>query len=57
MGLLGMILGVIIILNHMLNLRSFGVPYMSPLAPMKNSGLKDVLWRAPRWMLNRRGKR
>jgi len=56
MGLLGVILGMIIILNHLLNLRSFGVPYMSPLAPLKNSGLKDVLWRAPRWMLNRRGK-
>jgi len=57
MGLLGMILGVIVILNHLLNLRSFGVPYMTPLAPMQSRGLKDVLWRAPRWMLNRRAKR
>jgi spore germination protein KA len=56
MGLLGVILGVIAILCHLLSLRSFGVPYMSPLAPMQNNGLKDVLWRAPRWMLNRRAK-
>jgi len=56
MGLLGVILGVIVILNHLLNLRSFGVPYMSPLAPLEKRGLKDVLWRAPRWMLNRRAK-
>ncbi len=54
LGLLGLILGVIVILNHLLNLRSFGVPYMSPLAPMKGRDLKDVLWRAPRWMLNTR---
>jgi len=57
MGLLGVMLGVIVILNHLLNLRSFGVPYMSPLAPLEGRGLKDVLWRAPRWMLNRRAKR
>jgi len=57
MGLLGVMLGVIVILNHLLNLRSFGVPYMSPLAPPGRRGLKDVLWRAPRWMLNRRAKR
>lgn len=56
LGLLGVILGVILILNHLLTLRSFGVPYMSPLAPMQNRGLKDVLWRAPRWVLNGRSK-
>jgi len=55
-GLLGVILGVIVILNHLLSLRSFGVPYMAPLAPTSMRGLKDVLWRAPRWMLNRRAK-
>ena len=54
MGLLGVMLGVIALLTHLLNLRSFGVPYMSPLAPIEKRGLKDVLWRAPRWMLNRR---
>jgi hypothetical protein len=54
LGLLGLILGVIVILNHLLALRSFGVPYMSPLAPMKGSELKDVLWRAPRWLMNTR---
>ncbi|OUM97515.1 MAG: hypothetical protein A9Z00_09580 [Thermobacillus sp. ZCTH02-B1] len=54
MGLLGVILGVIAILIHLLQLRSFGVPYMSPLAPIQKHGLKDVLFRAPRWNLNRR---
>ncbi|WP_077616440.1 spore germination protein [Caenibacillus caldisaponilyticus] len=59
LGLLGLILGVILILNHLLNLRSFGVPYLSSLAPAKSRNLKDVLWRAPLWMMNTRstGKR
>jgi hypothetical protein len=54
LGILGLILGVIVILNHLLALRSFGVPYMSPLAPMKGSDMRDVLVRAPRWALNTR---
>ncbi|WP_084423044.1 spore germination protein [Cohnella thermotolerans] len=54
LGFLGLILGIIVILNHLLSLRSFGVPYMSPLAPFKSRDLRDVLARAPRWMLNTR---
>lgn len=54
LGLLGLILGVIVVVNHLLNLRSFGVPYMTPLAPMKGCDMKDVLLRAPRWALNTR---
>jgi spore germination protein KA len=54
LGFLGVILGIIVILNHLLTLRSFGVPYMSPLAPMKGSELKDVLIRAPGWKMDTR---
>lgn len=54
LGFLGLILGIIVILNHLLTLRSFGVPYLSPLAPMKSRELKDVLLRVPRWMANTR---
>lgn len=54
LGFLGLILGVIVILNHLLTLRSFGVPYMSPLAPLRKRDLKDVLWRAPSWMFDTR---
>lgn len=49
LGLLGVILGILAILTHLCTLRSFGVPYLSPLAPLKISGLKDVLVRAPIW--------
>jgi len=54
LGFLGIILGIIVILNHLLSLRSFGVPYMSPLAPMRGRDLKDVLIRAPIRMMNTR---
>lgn len=51
LGFLGLILGVIVILTHLLRLRSFGTPYLSPLAPLEPNELKDVLWRAPRWKM------
>ncbi|WP_134701152.1 spore germination protein [Ammoniphilus sp. YIM 78166] len=54
LGLLGVMLGLIIMLTHLCSLRSFGVPYLSPMAPMKFRDMKDVLMRAPWWMLNTR---
>ncbi|MCQ6561746.1 spore germination protein [Paenibacillus mendelii] len=54
LGLLGLMLGIIMIVIHLCTLRSFGVPYLSPLAPMKGRDMKDVLFRAPLWMLNTR---
>ncbi|MBU8906638.1 spore germination protein [Desertibacillus haloalkaliphilus] len=54
LGLLGIMLGVITIVIHMCSLRSFGVPYLSPLAPIKQKDLKDVLMRAPLWKMNSR---
>ncbi|WP_134705202.1 spore germination protein [Ammoniphilus sp. YIM 78166] len=54
LGLLGVMLGIIAIITHLCTLRSFGVPYLSPMAPMKGKEMKDVLIRAPWWMLNTR---
>ena len=54
LGIFGIIIGAISILIHLVTLRSFGVPYLSPLAPRGNSSLKDVLIRAPRWSMNER---
>jgi hypothetical protein len=54
LGLLGIMLGVTAIIVHMCTLRSFGVPYLSPLGPMKGQDMKDVLMRGPLWMLNKR---
>ncbi len=49
MGLFGVLLGIIALLVHMSKLRSFGVPYLSPLAPVHSEGLKDILARVPWW--------
>lgn len=53
-GLMGVMLGTIFISIHLCTLRSFGVPYLTPLAPMKFRDMKDVLVRAPLWMQNTR---
>ena len=56
LGLYGMFIGFIAILIHMANLRSFGIPYLSPLAPSDFSSLKDVFIRAPWWAMVTRPK-
>jgi len=53
-GLYGVFAGVILILLHIVNLRSFGVPYLAPVAPSNLSGMQDTVIRAPLWMINRR---
>ena len=48
-GLYGVTAGVILILLHLVTLKSFGVPYLSPLAPLTLSGLTDTIVRTPIW--------
>lgn len=50
-GLYGMFIGFLAILIHMTNLRSFGIPYLSPVAPLDFASLKDVFIRAPWWAM------
>lgn len=47
-GLFGTAIGIMTILIHLIGLRSFGVPYLSPIAPVNGRKLKDVLMRWPR---------
>lgn len=53
-GLYGIAIGLLFIVNHMLSLKSFGVPYMSPTVPGNYQGLKDVVIRAPLWWMPER---
>lgn len=54
LGLVGIMFGLMGILAHLMSLRSFGVPYLSPLAPLSPGDLKDTLIRIPWWgMLTR----
>lgn len=54
LGLLGIMLSLLTIIIHMCTIRSFGVPYLSPMAPMKGKEMKDVLARFPWWSLKTR---
>lgn len=51
LGAYGILLGLLWWLIHLTSLRSFGTPYMSPLAPLKTGDLKDTLIRWPIWAM------
>ncbi|MFJ7976856.1 spore germination protein [Peribacillus sp. JNUCC 23] len=48
-GFYGIILGFIMLVVHLVSLRSFGVPYMTPLAPFIPKNIGDTLIRTPLW--------
>lgn len=56
MGGYGIAMGLFAIFIHMASLRSFGTPYLSPLAPVNASGMKDTFVRAPIWTMLKRPK-
>ncbi|MHB1420792.1 MAG: spore germination protein [Bacillota bacterium] len=51
MGLFGIMIGLMVILIHLCSLRSFGVPYLAPIAPFSPKDLKDTWLRAPWWAM------
>ncbi|MDH7479642.1 MAG: spore germination protein, partial [Syntrophomonadaceae bacterium] len=51
LGLFGLISGLATIAIHLCTLRSFGVPYLSPVVPTTTVDLKDTLYRAPWWAM------
>jgi len=54
LGLFGIISGLMFLLIHMASLRSFGFPYMAPIAPLSYNSLKDIFIRVPWWKMNTR---
>ncbi|ANY71130.1 spore gernimation protein GerA [Paenibacillus ihbetae] len=53
-GLYGVMVGLILITNHLLSLKSFGVPYLSPFVPGNVQGMRDLLTRGPLWKMKNR---
>ncbi|WP_276353315.1 spore germination protein [Cohnella caldifontis] len=51
LGMYGLFLGLLALLIHLCKLRSFGVPYLSPLVPLQADGMKDSMIRAPWWRM------
>lgn len=54
LGLFGIMAGLIALLIHMTSLRSFGVPYLSPITPFNAKDQQDVFVRFPMWAMNTR---
>ncbi|WP_257984444.1 spore germination protein [Neobacillus cucumis] len=54
LGFYGILLGVFFIVAHLVQLRSFGIPYLAPIAPFTFNNLKDIFIRAPWWKMNER---
>lgn len=53
-GLYGIIMCIILIYIHLVTLRSFGTPYLTPTAPMNAGDWKDVFIRVPWWLMKKR---
>ncbi|WP_277584402.1 spore germination protein [Psychrobacillus antarcticus] len=50
-GLFGVTVGLIALVLHLCSLRSFGIPYMYPLAPFNISAQKDTIIRLSIWKM------
>lgn len=54
MGFVGIFIGTMLTLVHLISLKSFGVPYFAPFAPFRRTEMRDTLFRFPLWLLGRR---
>lgn len=54
LGFYGIMLGILFLSIHLCSLRSFGVPYMVPLAPLNIYNLQDAFVRFPIWAMKSR---
>lgn len=54
LGLFGIMAGLSLLSFHLCSIRTFGVPYLSPLAPLSIGDLKDTFIRVPNWMMQNR---
>jgi spore germination protein len=53
-GFVGIIVGLMILLAHFIALESLGMPYGSPIAPLRFPDWKDVFIRFPQWSIEKR---
>jgi spore germination protein len=53
-GMVGIIVGAMALIAHLLSLTSMGVPYMAPISPMHMSDMKDTFIRFPMLMMKKR---
>lgn len=51
LGIFGVGIGMLLVLIHIVSLRSFGTPYTAPLAPLSKEDLKDSFIRVHLWSM------
>jgi hypothetical protein len=54
LGLIGVIFALIFIIIHLSTLRSFGIPYLSPISTLQKNQMQDTIFRFPLWKMNLR---
>ncbi|GBG07433.1 spore germination protein [Paenibacillus agaridevorans] len=54
LGMFGTILFFLLLCSHLTKLKSFGVPYLTPVSPFRPRDWKDLFFRAPRALMKRR---
>ncbi|MGE5576678.1 MAG: spore germination protein [Syntrophothermus sp.] len=54
LGLYGVAAGIAFLVLHMASLKSFGVPFLSPIAPYRPSPGGDIVLRSPLWRMEKR---
>lgn len=56
LGLYGIGCGITVMIAHLISIKSFGVPYMYPIAPYDKEGMKDFIFMRPLKEMNYRPK-
>ncbi|OUS76442.1 spore germination protein [Paenibacillus sp. MY03] len=54
LGMFGTILFFLLLCSHLTKLKSFGVPYLTPVSPFRPRDWKDLFFRAPRALMKQR---
>ena len=54
MGGFGLLMLAMFLMVYLTSMKSFSVPYLSPIAPFDKSGFREVFVRFPLWMLKKR---
>lgn len=55
-GVIGIVIGGMTLVGHLISLESLGTPYGSPLAPFRITDMKDAFMRFPLWVMKKRPK-
>ncbi|WP_017753733.1 spore germination protein [Calidifontibacillus oryziterrae] len=54
LGLIGVMIALIMLIIHLSTLRSFGIPYLSPINTLQKHLMRDTLFRTSLWKMNKR---